>query len=111
MFAQVLLGARPVQEKSEEMSSLIRAVEGEKGHELNILTAHRVLTGPSNEAWCDGRPFFPCLSQSSSLSFQDAGWGLSSSCYLCHLQGHSSCAESYRASKSLVPECLIEFFA
>lgn len=42
MFPQVLLGARPVREKSEELSSLIRAVEGEKGHELNVLTAHRV---------------------------------------------------------------------
>lgn len=42
MFAQVLLGARPVQEKSEDLSSLIRAVVGEKGHELNILTAHCV---------------------------------------------------------------------
>lgn len=42
MFAQVLLGARPVQEKSEDLSSLIRAIVGEKGHELNVLTAHCV---------------------------------------------------------------------
>lgn len=78
MFAQVLLGAHPVQEKFEDLSSLIRAVVGEKGHELNVLTAHWVFwQGQVMKHSVTEDLFFPCLSQLSSLSLSQMLAGVS----------------------------------
>lgn len=45
----------------------------------------------------------------SSLSLQMLA-GVSSSCYSCQLQGHSSCSASHGAFPTLFPSWLIEFF-